>query len=540
MPALPGPGDRGVSVVAERPDRNALRGRSSGRIVRMLRFGIVVLGWVPLVASDAPNILFVMSDDHAVPAISAYGGGLISTPNLDRLAAEGARFDAAFVTNSICTPSRAVVLTGKHSHMNGVLTLPDTFDGTQPTLPKLLQAAGYYTGMVGKWHLKSEPTGFDEYAVLPGQGLYYDPVLRHTGKWPERQAHEGYVTDVITDHALSFLESRPRDRPFFLMYHHKAPHDVFVPKREHAGLFPEPIPEPSTLNEDLSQRIALRETMEMIGHRHTSYGVPEWRWFLTRVRYRPDEIAKWERELAGLSGPALRSAQYQIYMRRYLQCVHSIDENMGRVLDYLDDNGIARDTLVIYTSDQGFFLGEHGLYDKRFMYEPSLRIPLLVRWPATVPAGTVATELVQNLDFAATMLHAAGARIPSDIQGASFLPLARGDRPSEWREAIYYRYWMNRAHFNVPAHLGIRTTRDKLILFYDSATGPDGRSRVNGARPGVRDPFWEYYDLEADPQEIQNLYGDRRHAERVGVLRDRLAELRRRYGDDKDGLDFAE
>ena len=506
----------------------------------MLRFGIVVLGWVPIVASAAPNILFVMSDDHAVPALSAYEGGLISTPNLDRLAAEGARFDAAFVTNSICTPSRAVVLTGKHSHTNGVLTLPDAFDGTQQTLPKLLQAAGYYTGMIGKWHLKSEPTGFDEYAVLPGQGLYYNPILRHTGEWPKGQVHEGYVTDVITDQVLRFLEFRPRDRPFFLMYHHKAPHDVFVPKREHAGLFPEPIPEPPTLHEDVGQRIALRETVEMIGHRHTSYGVPEWRWFLTRVRYRPDEIARWERELAGISGPALRSAQYQIYMRRYLQCVHSIDENMGRVLEFLDDNGLARGTLVVYTSDQGFFLGEHGLYDKRFMYEPSLRIPLLVRWPTTVPAGTVPTELVQNLDFAPTMLDAAGVRIPSDMQGASFLPLAKGDRPSAWREAIYYRYWMNRAHFNVPAHLGIRTPRDKLIFFYDSATGPDGRSPVNGARPGLRDPFWEYYDLEADPLEIQNLHGDRRYAERIRMLRDRLAELRRRYGDDKDGLDFAE
>ena len=509
----------------------------------MLRFGIVALGWVPwvpLAASAAPNILFVMSDDHAVPAVSAYGGGLIATPNLDRLAAEGVRFDAAFVTNSICTPSRAVILTGKHSHTNGVLTLRDTFDGTQQTLPKLLQAAGYYTGVIGKWHLKSEPTGFDEYAVLPGQGLYYDPILRHTGEWPEVQAHEGYVTDVITDQALSFLQSRPRDRPFFLMYHHKAPHDLFVPKREHAGLFAESIPEPPTLNEDVSQRIALRETVEMIGHRQTSYGVPEWRWFLTRVRYRPDEIARWERELAGISGTALRSAQYQIYMRRYLQCVHSIDENMGRVLEYLDDNGLARDTLVVYTSDQGFFLGEHGLYDKRFMYEPSLRIPLLVRWPTTVPAGTVATELVQNLDFAPTMLDAAGVRIPSEMQGASFLPLAKGGSPSEWREAIYYRYWMNRAHFNVPAHLGIRTARDKLIFFYDSATGPDGRSTVNGARPGVRDPFWEYYDLEADPLEIQNLHGDRRYAERIEVLRERLAELRRRYGDDQDGLDFAE
>ena len=338
----------------------------------MRLLGNLVLAALPALGVAAPNILFVMSDDHAVPALSAYSGGLISTPNLDRLANEGARFDAAFVTNSICTPSRAVVLTGKHSHRNGVLTLPDAFDGSQPTLAKYLQAAGYHTGMVGKWHLKTEPTGFDEYAVLPGQGLYYDPTLRHTGEWPEVRRHPGYVTDVITDEALRFLEERPRDKPFFLMYHHKAPHDIFVPKREHEGMFSDPIPEPPTLNEDVSERIALRETVETIGHRHTSYGVPEWRWYLRRVRYAPDEIARWERELAGLAGAALRKAQYQIYMRRYLQCVHSIDENMGRVLAYLEENGLSRDTLVVYTSDQGFFLGEHGLYDKRFMYEPCL------------------------------------------------------------------------------------------------------------------------------------------------------------------------
>ena len=506
----------------------------------MRLLGNLVLAALPALGVAAPNILFVMSDDHAVPALSAYGGGLISTPNLDRLANEGARFDAAFVTNSICTPSRAVVLTGKHSHRNGVLTLPDAFDGSQPTLAKYLQAAGYHTGMVGKWHLKTEPTGFDEYAVLPGQGLYYDPTLRHTGEWPEVRRHPGYVTDVITDEALRFLEERPRDKPFFLMYHHKAPHDIFVPKREHEGMFSDPIPEPPTLNEDVSGRIALRETVETIGHRHTSYGVPEWRWYLRRVRYAPDEIARWERELAGLAGAALRKAQYQIYMRRYLQCVHSIDENMGRVLAYLEENGLSRDTLVVYTSDQGFFLGEHGLYDKRFMYEPAFRIPLLVRWPAEIDAGTVVNELVQNLDFAPTLLHAAGLDVPADMQGRSFLALALGQSLPEWRDAVYYRYWMNRAHFNIPAHLGVRTMRHKLIYFYDSPIGPDGRTPARGARTNVRDPFWEFYDLEEDPLEVRNLYHDPAHRSRIEALKHRIVELRKQYGDDQDGLKFAD
>ena len=498
----------------------------------------VGLSLLPFLAFAAPNIVFVMSDDHAVPALSAYDERLISTPNLDRLATEGVRFDAAFVTNSICTPSRAVVLTGKHSHQNGVLTLSDTFDGSQQTLAKLLQAAGYYTGMVGKWHLKSEPTGFDEYAVLPGQGLYYDPFLRRTGEWPEQERNEGYVTDVITDEALKFLEGRPDDKPFFLMYHHKAPHDIFVPKREHEELFADPIHEPPTLNEDVSDRIALRETLETIGFRHTSYGVPEWTWFLKRVRYEAEDIDGWIRDLLGLQGAALRKAQYQIYMRRYLQCVYSIDENMGRLLEYLDRNGLAENTLVVYTSDQGFFLGEHGLYDKRLMYEPAFRIPLLARWPGEIRAGTASGDLVQNLDFAPTLLDAAGLSVPADMQGRSFLGIAKGSIPADWREAVYYRYWMNRAHFNIPSHLGVRTKRHKLIYFYDNDTGPDGRSLVRGARPNVRDPFWEFYDLQADPLEVSNIYEDPSQQGRIKELKQTLHNLRDHYGDDRDGLQF--
>ena len=500
----------------------------------------LALGLLPALVLAAPNIIFVMSDDHAVPALSAYDSRLISTPNLDRLADEGARFDAAFVTNSICTHSRAVILTGKHSHKNGVLTLSDTFDGSQQTLAKLLQSAGYYTGMMGKWHLKSEPTGFDEYAVLPGQGLYYDPFLRRTGEWPEQERSEGYVTDVITDEALKFLDGRPESKPFFLMYHHKAPHDIFVPKREHEDMFADPIHEPPTLNEDVSERIALRETLETIGQRHTSYGAPEWTWFLRRVRYEPEDVERWIRDLAGLRGAALRKAQYQIYMRRYLQCVYSIDENMGRLLEYLDRNDLAENTLVVYTSDQGFFLGEHGLYDKRFMYEPAFRIPLLIRWPEKIPAGTVAGELVQNLDFAPTLLEAAGLSVPADMQGRSFLGIASGSAPSDWREAVYYRYWMNRAHFNIPAHLGVRTQRYKLIYFYDNDVGPDGEAVVRGARPNVRDPFWEFYDLESDPLEVSNIYDDPSQQGRIKALKRTLYELREQYGDDRDGLEFSD
>ena len=482
-------------------------------------------------AAERPNILFVMSDDHAAPAISAYSDKLIQTPHIDRLANEGIRFNNAFCTNSICTPSRAVVLTGKHSHRNRVFTLSDTFDGSQQTVSKLLQGAGYYTGMIGKWHLKSEPTGFDEYAVLPGQGLYYDPELRHKGSWPEAETHRGYVTDVITDYAIKFLEERPADRPFFLMYHHKAPHDVFVPKREHRGLFADLIPEPANLFEDRRGRPALRDTTELVGGRHLAFGNPAWRWFLERVRYEPAELDQWERDLSGLDGDRLKSAQYQIYMRRYLQCVYSIDENLGRVLDYLDRNHLTENTVVIYTSDQGFFLGEHGLYDKRFMYEETLRIPLLVRGPGRIPAGQTSEALVQNLDFAPTMLDWAGVDIPEAMQGRSFRPLAESRLPHDWRSTIYYRYWMNRAHFNVPAHLGVRTDRYKLIYFYDDPRGPDGRTQINGAQPNVGERFWELYDLKEDPNEMRNLYGQKAYDNVADQLKQQLLTLREQAGD---------
>jgi arylsulfatase A-like enzyme len=284
----------------------------------------------------------------------------------------------------------------------------------------------------------------------------------------------------------------------------------------------------------------LRETTELVGYKHLAFGVPEWRFYLERIGYRPDEIDQWERDLSDLEGRELRAEQYQIYMRRYLQCVHSIDENVGRVLHYLDENQLAEETLVVYTSDQGFFLGEHGLFDKRFIYEPSLRIPLLARWPGRIKAGTTTDALVQNLDFAPTMLEAAGQSAPRDIQGRSALAVAEGRTPDDWRDAIYYRYWMNRAHFNVPAHLGVRTSRYKLVYFYDSDRGPDGSTLVRGARPNVREPFWELYDLERDPLEVENRIDDPAYRSRVADLKRRLQELRQLYEDDQDGLRIAD
>ena len=491
-------------------------------------------------AQPRPNILFIMSDDHALPAISAYSPTLLSTPNLDRLATEGMRLDAAFVTNSICTPSRAVILPGQHSHRNGVLGLAGQLEPARQTLPRILREAGYHTGMVGKWHLRAEPAAFDHYAVLPGQGLYYDPLIRHRGEWPETRRHPGYVTGVISDLAIEFLEQRPAEKPFFLMYHHKAPHDIFISKREHRHLFADPIPEPPTLFEDLTGRPALMETNEKVGWKHLGFGDPEWRTFLERVGYAPEEIDGWEEQLGGLDDRARKHAQYQIYMRRYLQCVHSIDENVGRVLDYLDREGLAGNTVVIYTSDQGFFLGEHGLYDKRFIYEPSLRIPLLVRWPGRVPGGSRSDALVQNLDFAPTIIDIAGAPVPAGMQGRSFQPVMRGAEPDDWRDAVYYRYWMNRAHFNIPAHLGIRTARYKLVYFYDSDRGPDGVGPVRGAKPPNGTRYWEMYDLERDPHELRNVFADPYYRGTADWLFGRLVRLRQQYSDDRDGIDLGQ
>lgn len=501
--------------------------RSSG-----LAVGTFILGGPKIFARppvNRPNIIFIMSDDHAAPAISAYNEELTSTPNIDRIANEGIRFDNCFCTNSICTPSRAVILTGKYSHLNGVKTLADVFDGSQATLPKLLQKAGYHTSIVGKWHLKSEPTGFDDYIVLPGQGRYYDPLFRKKGNWPKTIQHKGYCTDIITDLTLRYLDARPKNKPFFLMCQHKAPHDPFTPKKEYKNLFADHIPEPPNLFDDYKDRKALQMTTQKVGMKHLGYGDPNWSKY-QRYMYTKEERAEFARKTEGLAGKELKKEQYQIYMRRYLQCVRSIDEGVGKILDYLDAENLTQNTIVIYTSDQGFFLGEHGLFDKRFFYEESLRMPLLMRHPDTIKPGSASDAIVSNVDFAQTLLDHAGVEAPADMQGESFRQIAQGRTEENWRKEFYYRYWMHMASFDIPAHLGIRTARYKLIYYYGKTLG------VKGAVGKDTTAFWELFDLKRDRREMKNLYHDPAYSKVIDKLKSRLLKLRKDLKDDDDDL----
>ena len=364
-------------------------------------------------APSRPNILYIMTDDHSANAMSCYGSAVNHTPNLDRIASEGMRFDRCYVTNSICTPSRATILTGKYSHMNGVPVF-NRMDGSQPTVAKYLQAAGYHTGMIGKWHLGSEPTGFDEWSILPGQGVYFDPVfIDHNG----RHVVRGYATDVITDLSIDFLKNRPKDKPFFLMCHHKAPHRPWDPDEKHRAMFAgKQIPEPATLYDDYATRTdAIRECTQKIFQDLTRRDLklespaglsgPAMReWLQTK----PTEV---EIEVNGekktLKGAELNAWKYQRYLQDYLACIQSVDDNVGRLLAWLDENGLRENTIVIYTSDQGFFIGEHGLFDKRFMYDPSLQMPFLIRWPGVVKPGSVQDAMIINADFA-PYLHGSG------------------------------------------------------------------------------------------------------------------------------------
>jgi arylsulfatase A-like enzyme len=474
----------------------------------------------PATTVTRPNILFVMADDHASHAISAYGSRVNETPNLDRLAREGMLFRNAFVTNSICTPSRAVILTGLYSHKNGVPVF-NRFDGSQTTVAKLLQAAGYHTGMIGKWHLGSDPTGFDHWEILPGQGVYNDPVLyTATGE----KAYAGrYATDVITDLGIDFIRERPKDRPFFLMLHHKAPHREWTPDEKHRRMFEtRVIPEPPTLWDDYATRTdALHENRQRVADDMTRrdlkltpppglVGKEREVWFSVK----PTEVTlSVDGKAVTLTGRALARWKYQRYMQDYLACVQSIDDNLGRLLDHLKESGLERDTMVVYTSDQGFFLGDHGLYDKRFMYEESLRMPLLVRWPAAVRPGSESKELVLNLDFAPTFLEAAGAAVPAAMQGRSALPLLRGETPGDWRNAFYYRYYHDPGHHNTRAHYGVRTATHKLVYYW------------------TKDQ-WELFDLRSDPAELTNLYGEPGQEAVTAELKATLLRLKTELQDD--------
>ena len=466
-----------------------------------------------------PNIIFIMTDDHAAHAIGAYGSRVNQTPYLDRLATEGALLSSVFATNSICTPSRAAILTGQYSHVNGV-TMFNRFDSSRMTVARLLRQGGYYTGMIGKWHLGSDPVGFDKWEILPGQGAYQNPVFyTATGE----QTYTGrYVTDVITDLAVEFLDRRPRDKPFFLMMHHKAPHRPWDPDDEHASHFAgRRIPEPPTFWDSYTTRTdALHENQQRVvadmTNRDLKLKPPDG---LT-----PAELARWRlikpnsvtTEIDGrtvtLTGEALGRWKYQRYMQDYLATVESVDESVGRVLDYLDKSGLSRNTMVIYTSDQGFFLGDHGLFDKRFMYEESIRMPFLVRWPARIKPGTKSQAMALNIDFAPTFLEAAGLPIPADMQGRSLLPILRGTTPVNWRTAMYYRYYHDPGDHNTRAHYGVRTATHKLIYFW------------------TKDQ-WELFDLVRDPYELHNLYGQPGQAALADSLKAELARLKREVND---------
>lgn len=465
-------------------------------------------------ARKPPNILFIMSDDHASAAVSCYGpsflGKFAYTPNIDRIAKGGVLFRNALVTNSICTPSRAAILTGQYAHKNGVTTLSTALSPQTVHLGHWLRRAGYATALIGKWHLQIDPTGFEYWNVLPGQGVYYNPVLKQVGKG--QKEYTGYSTDVVTDLSLDWLKNRDASKPFFLCCHYKAPHRPWDPAPRFKDLYKdEKIPEPPTLLDDYANRAEASK----------------------RAKMRVGENMNL-RDLGGVAPPAgllgndLRRWAYQIYMKRYLACVAAVDENVGRLLDYLDKNGLANDTIVIYTSDQGFFLGEHGWFDKRFMLEPCLTTPLVVRYPAQVPAGRVVEQMVVNIDHAPTFLDYAGEKVPGDLDGRSFRPLLEGKAPADWRTSAYYRYWMHLdGSHNVTAHYGVRTDRYTLIHYYGKGLGVKGASKVD------TEPQWELFDRQSDPAQMRNLIDDPGHREIVERLKTELTRLRKEAGDDQ-------
>ncbi len=460
----------------------------------LIALGLALVAAAPpaRAAETRPNILYIMADDHAAHAISAYGSKINKTPNIDRIARDGMRFSNCFVTNSICTPSRAAILTGKYAHLNGVPVF-NRFDGSQPTLAKYLQEAGYHTGMIGKWHLGSDPTGFAYWNILPGQGVYHDPVFLSMG---ERKKHTGYCTDLITDSALQFLKDRPKDKPFFLMCHHKAPHRPWEPDEKHRKEWENvQVPEPETFDDDYATRSDAAREATMRIDRDLKPG---------DYKLKPPD---------GLSEADRKKWKYQRYMRDYLACIASVDDNVGRLLDYLDQSGLAENTVVVYTSDQGFFLGDHNWFDKRFMYEESLRMPLLVRWPGKAASGAVSDGMVLNVDFAPTLLDAAGLKVPADMQGRSFLPLLKGEQPKDWRTAMYYRYYHYPQDHQVQPHYGLRTERWKLIYF----------NKLDQ---------WELFDLKKDPHELKNVYADPANADLVKQLKEEMYRLKKELKDE--------
>ena len=475
------------------------------------------------------NILYIMSDDHAPTAISCYGSWLkdaFKTPHLDKLAKEGMRFTNCVVVNSICTPSRGAILTGQYSHKNGVYTLSDSIDTKIEHLAHFLQRAGYQTALIGKWHLGTDPQGFDYWNMLvskngrPGQGVYYNPLMRAKGE--KNKVHKGYSTDVIGGIAIDWMKNRDKNKPFFLMCHFKAPHRPWDPAPRYKDLFKgKKIPEPETLLDDYKTRSksaanAKLKVGESMNQRDVGVPIPK-----------------------DLNSNELRRWAYQYYMKRYLACCKAVDDNVGRLTAYLEEAGLDDNTLVIYSSDQGFFLGEHGYYDKRFMYEPCMLQPLIVRYPGHIQPNTVNNDMVLNIDFAPTMLEYAGVDIPKSVQGKSIKPLLEGKTPPDWRKSMYYRYYMHLAHHWVPAHFGVRTNRYTLIRFYGLPHVTDGKKEIfmKGSVKKPTEPEWELFDRQKDPEQVRNVYNDPEYADIVRELKAELRRLKKQVGDPH-GPDF--
>ena len=500
---------------------------------------------------ERPNILFIMADDHASKAISCYGAGINHTPNLDRIAKNGMKFNHCYVTNSICTPSRAAIVTGTHNHVNGVLTLDSKINKHMPNVAKHLRTGGYQTAMIGKWHLGEgeahEPTGFDFWSVLPGQGAYHDPDFIEMGK---TKTAPGYATDIITDMSIKWMSSRQKNKPFFLMCHHKAPHRPWECDEKHKNLYCDPVKLPDTFSDDYKNRAQAAKVAKMRVEEDLTYYdlglvqpdggsrvgkklIDKW-WQTDRKIPTPDDVTtvklidKVDGQVFIFKTKAeLAEFKFQRYMQRYLRTIQSIDDNVGRLLDYLEEEGLSKNTMVIYTSDQGFFLGEHGWFDKRFMYEESFQMPFMVSYPNEIGAGTVCDDIICNVDFAATWLDYANLRQPTYMQGVSFRKLLQGKTPDGWQQVAYHRYWMHRdiVH-NAYAHYGVRDRRHKLIYWYNEGFG------IEGTNEGGQDREWELFDCENDPLELFNCYNDPSYKEVAIRMTKMLEEKMEEIGDE--------
>ncbi|KAJ5989046.1 hypothetical protein N7481_004256 [Penicillium waksmanii] len=493
-----------------------------------------------------------MADDHAAKSISCYGAGINHTPNLDRLATEGMKFNHCYVTNSICTPSRAAILTGTHNHVNGVMTLDSKINKHIPNVAKHLRTGGYQTAMVGKWHLGEgkdhEPTGFDHWEVVPGQGEYFDPeFISPSGIHRE----PGYATDIITDKSLNWIKSRDEKKPFFLMCHHKAPHRSWECDPKHKHLYKDPVRLPDTFTDDYKNRakaasVAKMRVAEDLTYTDLGLAQPDggastvgtkmldkW-WFHDRKIPAPEDVStlklidKDDGTVFTFSTPdELAEFKFQRYMQRYLRTIQSIDDNVGRMLDFLESEGLAENTMVIYTSDQGFFLGEHGWFDKRLVYEESFNMPFLIRYPAEVVPGSICNDIISNVDFAPTWLDFAACRKPSYMQGVSFRPLLKQNKPVDWQQVAYHRYWMHRDVIHEAyAHYAVRDQRYKLIYWYNEDFG------IEGTRPGGEEKEWELFDMEEDPLELFNCYHESKYADVVVHMTKLLEEKMEEIGDE--------